>query len=98
MCPESLAAVRAEALFVSDVRRSDPLTADLVRAAVRRSVRRYGCKGCSARVAEEFGDHPETAAPRMSWVLDALRTVYPASQVPPIPDPPTDPSSEPIAA
>lgn len=98
MCPESLAAVRAEALFVSDVRRSDPLTADLVRAAVRRSLRRYGCKGCSARVAEEFGDHPETAAPRMSWVLSALRTVYPASQVPPTPDPSPGSPPEPVAA
>lgn len=98
MSAESLAAVRAEALFVSDVRRTDPLTADLVRAAVRRSVRRYGCQGCSAKVAEEFGDHPEVAAPRMSWVLSTLRAVYPDSQVPSVTDPSPDPSPEPLAA
>jgi hypothetical protein len=30
-------------------------------------VRAFGRRGCAERVAQEFGDHPETAGPRMRW-------------------------------
>ena len=29
--------------------------------------RAFGSRGCAERVAQEFGDHPETAAARMRW-------------------------------
>jgi hypothetical protein len=66
----------AEALFVSDVQRSDPLSPAAVRAAVRRSVSAYGSAGCAALVAQEFGEHPETAPVRMAWALGAVRQCF----------------------
>ena len=93
MTPQSLDNVRAEALFASDVQFSDPLTPELVRAAVIGSVRRYGSRGCAGIVASEFGDHPEVAVPRMSWVLGAIRTIYPGHQ-----RPPRSPGPSPLAA
>ena len=67
---------RAEALFVSDVQRSDAMTADTVRDAVRHSVRKHGTRGCAALVAHEFGEHPECAADRMTWALAPVRGTY----------------------
>ena len=69
--------VRAEALFVSDVQRSDPVTPDEVRAIVRRTVRRYGPLTLAAIVAQEYGEHPDTAVRRMSWALGTIREAYP---------------------
>jgi hypothetical protein len=34
----------------------------------RRTVRQFGRRGCAGRMAQEFGDHPETAVERMNWV------------------------------
>jgi hypothetical protein len=76
MSPQVLANVRAEALFVSDVQASEMVTADRIRKAVMASVRRYGLRGCAALVAHEYGEHPETAVSRMSWVLQAVRSTY----------------------
>ncbi len=45
-------------------------------AAIRTAVRAHGgVQGCTIEVAGEYGEHPETAAPRMRWargVVDAL--------------------------
>ena len=60
-------AVRCEALFVSALQRSDQPTPADVRMAIRRAVRALGSRGCAARVAQEFGDHPEVAVERMRW-------------------------------
>ncbi len=101
MSPEILENVRARALFVSDVQFCDELTPERVRAAVMGSVRRHGPRGCAALVAREFGEHPETAAPRMSWVLGALRSLYPGPSVrgpSPTRPHPTRPSPSPLAA
>lgn len=76
MSVQELSSLRAEALFVSDLQRSDVVTADLVRQAVSRNVRRYGPRGLAARVAEEYGDHPETACGRMSWCLGTVELAY----------------------
>lgn len=78
MSPQILEHVRAEALFVSDIQPSEGSAADRVRTAVMRSVRRHGPRGCAALVAHEFGEHPEIAVSRMSWVLSAVRSTYPA--------------------
>ncbi len=79
MSVQTLESVRAEALFVSDVQVSEQPTSERVRNAVIAAVRRHGSKGCAGLVAHEFGDHPETAAQRMLWVLRAVRSVYPAA-------------------
>ena len=59
---------RCTALFASGLPRSEALTGDAVAEAVRRAVRRYGVRGCAARMAQEFGDHPEMAVDRMRWI------------------------------
>jgi hypothetical protein len=60
-------AVRADALFASAVQCSDEPTARQVRRAVVAAIGAYGGLGCAARVAQEFGEHPETAVLRMRW-------------------------------
>ena len=60
-------AVWADALFASMLQRSDEPTAGQVRQAVAAARRAYGSRGCAARVAQEFGDHPDTAVARMRW-------------------------------
>ena len=62
-----ISAVRADALFVSALQRSEQPSAGQVRQAVASAVRAFGPPGCAGRVAQEFGDHPETAAARMRW-------------------------------
>ena len=69
--------VRAEALFVSSLQPSGSPSPDQVRQAVATMLRRQGVRGCTARMAGEFGDHPDTAAARMSWALATIHTVYP---------------------
>jgi hypothetical protein len=63
----SISALRADALFVSALQRSDDPSAAQVRHAIAAAVREYGGQGCAERVAQEFGDHPETAVVRMRW-------------------------------
>ena len=80
-------AARADALFASTLQPSASPSPDEVRRAVAASLRRLGVRGCAAHVAAEFGDHPEIAAPRMSWALASVSTVYPAPAAPAVPRP-----------
>jgi hypothetical protein len=57
----------ADALFASSLQRSDEPSAGQVRQAIGAAIHAYGGRGCAERVAEEFGDHPETAVVRMRW-------------------------------
>jgi hypothetical protein len=67
MASLSVGAVQADALFMSGQRRCDEPGAGQVRRAVAEAIRAFGCSGCPGRVAQEFGDHPETAVARMRW-------------------------------
>jgi len=58
---------RCEALFASALQRSDIVTASTVAAAISEALRQFGPDGCASRMAEEFGEHPETACERMRW-------------------------------
>jgi hypothetical protein len=72
---------RCEALFASGLQRSDEPTAAAVAEAISRTVRELGTRGCAARMAQEFGDHPESAAERMRWarqLVTAQHTARPA--------------------
>ena len=69
-------AVWADALFASMLQRSDEPSAGQVRKAVAAALRAYGGRGCAARVAQEFGDHPETAAARMRWACGVVGEVF----------------------
>jgi hypothetical protein len=57
-----------EALFASTLQPSDALTAETVADAIGSTVRRLSSTGCTSRVAEEFGNHPEEAADRMRGI------------------------------
>jgi hypothetical protein len=65
----TISVVRADALFVSSLQRSDQPSTGQVRQAVAVAVRTFGSRGCAGRVAQEFGEHPELAAARMRWAL-----------------------------
>ena len=85
--PGRFDAVRAEALFASALQPSGSSSPEQVRRAVTAALRRLGIRGCAAEVAGEFGDHPDTAAARMSWALATVNRVYPAPSVPRVPSP-----------
>jgi hypothetical protein len=78
----SLSGVRASALFVSPLQRSEEPSAEQVRQAVTGTVREFGSRACAERVAQEFGDHPETAVARMRWALKVTSDAF-ASQAGP---------------
>jgi hypothetical protein len=66
---------RADALFASALQRSDEPSAAQVRQAIAAAVRAFGARGCAARVAQAYGEHPETAVPRMRWARTAVTGV-----------------------
>jgi hypothetical protein len=55
------------ALFASALQQSDQPSAQLVTAAIDAAIAQFGLTGCVSRMAEEYGDHPETASERMRW-------------------------------
>jgi hypothetical protein len=71
-------AARCEALFVSSLQGSQRPDSEQIREAVAKTIRTLGVRGCGARVAQEFGDHPETAVERMRWAKEAVSEAYPA--------------------
>ena len=79
----STSALRAEALFASALQRSDRPSPGQVRKAVAAAIRAYSGRGCAELVAQEFGDHPETAAERMRWARAVASEVF--TPPPPVP-------------
>lgn len=71
----SISTVRADALFASALQRSDEPGAAQVDQAIAAAVRAYGYRGCAARVAQAYGDHPETAVVRMRWARATVTRV-----------------------
>jgi hypothetical protein len=43
-----------------------------VAEAIRVTLQQLGTDGCTGRMAQEFGDHPEAATDRMRWVRSLL--------------------------
>ncbi|GID29229.1 hypothetical protein [Paractinoplanes brasiliensis] len=70
--------IRCEALFVSDVQRSQRPTPELIREAVAATVTRLGEARCAELVAQEFGEHPDCATDRMLWARNAVRSAFAA--------------------
>ena len=65
----------ADVLFASSLQPSDRPTVVRIREAVALSLRQHGGRaGCTALVAVEFGEHPETAVARMRWALALAAT------------------------
>ena len=73
----SIRAFEADALFASAVQRCDEPTSGQVRQAIAAAIRAFGSLGCAERVAQEFGDHPETAIVRMRWARVVAREAFP---------------------
>jgi hypothetical protein len=67
----------AHALFSSPLQPSQRPTPAQVRNAITVTLARHGVRGCACVMAEEFGAHPETAAPRMAWALATVRALHP---------------------
>jgi hypothetical protein len=63
----SITAARADALFASALQPSGEPGAAQIHQAIAEAVRAFGSRGCAARVAQAYGDHPETAVARMRW-------------------------------
>ena len=77
----SVGASQAYAIFASGLQRGDEPSAGQVRQAVAAAIRAFGYSGCAERVAQEFGDHPETAGIRMRWARAVAREAF-ADSVP----------------
>jgi hypothetical protein len=68
---------RAEALFVTDLQRSECPSAEQVRDAILGAFHRHGgSRNCAALVAQEYGEHPETAVQRMQWARQVVREAF----------------------
>jgi hypothetical protein len=63
---------RCKALFASSLQRSDAPTPEMLAEMISQTVRRFGVAGCTGRMAQEFGDHPESAASRMRWIRQLI--------------------------
>ena len=68
----SISAARADALFASALQRSDEPSPAQIDQAIAAAVRAFGTRGCAGRVAQAYGEHPETAGPRMRWARAAI--------------------------
>ena len=82
---------RCAALFASGLQPSDAPTPEALAEVISRTVRRLGIAGCASRMAQEFGDHPETAASRMRWIRQLISETPAAHPVPIAPSVPTAP-------
>jgi hypothetical protein len=69
-------ATRVEALFCSTVQPSEKPDGVQVAESIAAMARSYGTRWCAARVAQEFGDHPDTAVQRMVWARDLVAGIY----------------------
>src|SRR6478672_12553452 len=68
----TISTARADALFASPLQRSDAPSPAQVHQAIAAAVAAFGIRGCAARVAQAYGDHPETAVLRMRWARAAV--------------------------
>ena len=79
----SIGAARAGALFASPLQRSDEPSAGQVRRAIATAIGVHGVRGCAARVAQAYGEYPETALTRMRWALTAVASAFGGSPAEP---------------
>ncbi len=69
---------RTTALAVSAVSAGKPLDRASADATIRLTVRSHGgTRGCAAALAEQYGDYPELAAPRVRWASQRVAALYP---------------------
>jgi hypothetical protein len=78
----SISTVRADALFASALQRSDEPTAEQVDEAIAVAVNAFGTRGCAARVAQAYGEHPEIAVERMRWARATVLGAFEGASCP----------------
>jgi hypothetical protein len=78
-CDLSPDTARADALFASALQGSDEPDATQVRQAIAAATSMLGRTGCAGRVAQEYGEHPETAAARMRWARTTVASAFGSS-------------------
>ena len=83
----SIHTIRADALFASTLQRCDECSAGQIRRVIAQTITAYGGHGCAGRVAQEYGDHPETAAARMRWARAAAGKAFATAAPEPGPHP-----------
>ena len=66
---------QCQALFASTLQPSDAPGADVVAEVISATVQQIGADGCTGRMAQEFGEHPEAATERMRWIRSLLGCV-----------------------
>lgn len=76
MSRQDINVARSHALFLCDLYPSPQPDSEQVHAEIRRTVQTFGVRGCVARVAQEYGDHPETAVARMRWARQVVSQAY----------------------
>jgi hypothetical protein len=74
----SVGAAVTDALFASALQRSDKPSACQIDQAVAAAIRAFGELGCAARVAQAYGEDPETAVTRMRWARAAVARAFSA--------------------
>ena len=72
----TISTARADALFASTLQRSDQPSAAQVRQAIGSAISAFGIRGCAARVAQAYGEHPETAVLRMRWARAVVTVAF----------------------
>ena len=82
----SAGAAVTDALFASALQRSDEPSARQVEQAVAAAIRALGELGCAARVAQAYGEDPDTAVSRMRWAHAMVASAFAA--------PPSAPASD----
>ena len=88
----TISTARADALFASPLQRSDQPSAVEVQRAIAAALASFGIGGCAARVAQAYGEHPETAVPRMRWARAAVAAASGGARPALIPRPSTRPA------
>ena len=76
----SISTARADALFASALQCSDEPSPEQICQAIAAAIRAFSARGCAARVAQAYGEHPETAALRMRWARTAITGVFGAAR------------------
>jgi hypothetical protein len=79
----SISVARAGALFALPLPRSDEPRARQVRQAITTAIGVHSARGCAARVAQAYGEHPETALTRMRWAFTAAASAFGGSPAAP---------------
>jgi hypothetical protein len=72
----SAGALQADAIFASRLQRRDTPSTSQARQAAAAAFQAFGYTGCAERVAQEFGDHPETAVIRMRWTRAVAQEAF----------------------